>query len=114
VNSVKNGVLDTLHFVAELPHLPRRSWDKLVTEPMEKARIKKIEQRRALEETLERYYQAKNRFYDTLDVLSETGRVRQKGLLLVDRPVFCGVTERSLTVDAMTYADLRPSSPHHR
>jgi len=41
----------------------------------EKARRMKEQRRKALEEALGRYYSARNRFYDGLDMISETTRV---------------------------------------
>lgn len=78
MTALKDNILETAAFIQTLPQLPRRTWDRLVTEPMERARQKRIADRRALEEALERYYQTKNRFYDTLDSIMETTRVRRE------------------------------------
>lgn len=70
--AVKDRVLTSLDYAIH----PGKAWKEFVANPLnearEREREKKAAERARLEKSLARYHAAKNRFYDTLDVISDT------------------------------------------
>lgn len=59
---------------------PNKAWHDLVAAPLtearERHRAKKAARRRSLEQALQAYQRTKSRFYETLDLVQESTRVR--------------------------------------
>lgn len=76
--AVKDKVLVSLDYVTH----PGKAWKEFIADPISARQKRKnaiqAEKRAKLEKNLQRYYAAKNRFYDTLDVIESTSRTTIK------------------------------------
>jgi len=72
--AVKDKVLVSLDYVTH----PGKAWKEFIADPISARQKRKnaiqAEKRAKLERNLQRYYAAKNRFYETLDVIESTSR----------------------------------------
>jgi len=96
--AVKDKVLVSLYYVTH----PGKAWKEFIADPISARQKRKnaiqAEKRAKLERNLQRYYAAKNRFYETLDVIESTSRKTVKVAKVVGSAVVGGPATVKRTV----------------